>query len=488
MRYQKTWSNGSVSYEPCRQTLDERAQTKQELQKFLDFTSDKLKYPGARMVLDYADTSKFRIKETLGSRVIDDEKAILGKSLCAFFRLLHKKVCQYSTIEDYIASEKRSLSIETSVASGKKQHEWEQQISLTIKGTALPGKTMPKYHRYEEKELLRCLCRMAGRGEIPQPTYFIMNADHSVSVCYIFSDTLPASMEPQLRALCWVLAERFAELEEKLPKNFCSYQVDTRKVDQWRKTRLPGSYHVKGRSMVSFLPSPFTKQYTYHEMLDFLGETSYRSRYRIQNAKKKIARLRKIGRNSYEKWKTMPKFYDKGIRYERNPAMKRDRFIALRQLNQLLELSYTGYAFPSNRDVQDVFMILYQKAFPESERFQAFLACEKFATKVLSTSFLFAGSKGRRITNSEIIQRLGLAKDGSYQGVVYYHPTRTKKFRKEKQHNLRVKVARLVKAGLSCMEIAKNLGISLSNVKRKRIQIQRSGGFHCWAKKALLPI
>lgn len=240
--------------------------------------------------------------------------------------------------------------------------------------------------------------------------------------------------------------------------------------------------------MVSFLPSPFTKQYTYHEMLDFLGETSYRSRYRIQNAKKKIARLRKIGRDSYEKWKTMPKFYDKGIRYERNPAMKKDRFIALRQLNQLLELSYTGYAFPSNRDVQDVFMILYQKAFPESERFQAFLACENFATKVLSTAFLFAGSKGRRITNSEIIQRLGLAKDGSYQGVVYFHPTRTKKFRKEKQHNLRVKVACLVKAGLSCLEIAKNLGISLSNAKRKRIQIQRSGGFCCWAKKALLPI
>ena len=322
-----------------------------------------------------------------------------------------------------------------------------------------------------EQELERQIRWYGTYGDAPMPNAIVFTGSGGCHLYYIFED-LPngkgGRMAEGIQAVKRQLLARLVQIEKTLQDEGLYFHVDTQAIDASRVFRIPGSIHPDTGRMCWMKPLQSTP-YGYKEFCRCLSDVPWKGDYAVANARRDIERARfGYGRKD---WRSEPYAMTK-------------QFLGAKRLRELLRLAHTGWGFQDCRELAAHFAWIWGRDAELSEdeirdKLRELNAC---FYQPISERELFYTARGNgksyRYTNSRI--RLALGLDGS-EGYFAGRRSREYKNRAGKTQLHKKWIAALVLAGKKIREIAQEMHLSISLVKRRRTEMKKAEGFTFWA-------
>jgi len=309
---------------------------------------------------------------------------------------------------------------------------------------------------------------------IPMPNYIVFTGSGGCHLYYVF-ESLPNGSEKRMvkgiQATKMKLIAKWVEAESNFDPHGLGFKVDTNATDPTRVFRVPGSIH-ENTGRVCYMKSTGTPQYIYKNFCVVLEDKPWNGDYAIKNANRDIER----SRNGFGKKSPI-----------KAPLVNKDMtaaWLGTKRLNELFHLADQGWGFINCREKTAHLAWIWLRdagfAMPECEM-QLRRLNELFYAPLSIRELLYTAKgngKNYRYSNQTIRSLLGL--DGS-EGFFIGHRSREFKDRAGKARKHKRLIAGLVLLGKKIREIAKELKLSISLVKRRRIEIKKSEGFTHWA-------
>ena len=328
----------------------------------------------------------------------------------------------------------------------------------------------PDYEAVEQ-ELERQIRWHSTYGDAPMPNAIVFTGSGGCHLYYIFED-LPngkkGRMAEGIQAVKMQLLARWVPLEKSLQEEGLDFHVDTQAVDASRVFRVPGSSHRDTGRMCRMKPLRLAS-YGYKELCRCISDIPWNGDYAVVNARRDIERMR-FGYGQSER--------------RSKPYTMTKQFLGAKRLRELLRLAHAGWGFQNCRELAAHFAWVWGRdaELSEDEIRDKLLELNACFYRPLSEKELFYTAKGNgksyRYTNVRIRLTLGL--DDS-EG--YFTGRRSREYKDRAGTTRRHKkwIAALVLAGKKIREIAQELHLSVSLVKRRRTEMKKAEGFTFWA-------
>ena len=226
------------------------------------------------------------------------------------------------------------------------------------------------------------------------------------------------------------------------------------------------------------------EKYKYKDLLSYFDEESWRADYKIENSRKYINKRRGIDttHKSEDKQETTTQpatttnqlFFDNLTKEEINLTRKR--------IKAMFILAKGGKDFKNCREIA-CFIIrnwCMQLKYTQEKTKQILTEFNNLLKEPLSEKELFQNTCSKKLykfTNTYLKHTLNLTEKEAMVFAKRYRPGD----RKERTLIDKVNIAKLLLQGLSSEEICNKLSISLSLLKRRRVEMKKEEGLEYWA-------
>ena len=267
------------------------------------------------------------------------------------------------------------------------------------------------------------------------------------------------------------IAAKWVETEKNLDLLGAGYQVDIKATDSSRMLRVPGSIH-EDTGRMCYMKQLVPRRYTYKNLCALLEDKPWNGEYAIQNSIWDIERCR----NGFgKKLSTFIPFVSRNMT---------SVWLGTKRLNELFRLAGSGWGFIGCREITAHLAWIWAKnaGLSAQDCETALRRLNELFYEPLSERELLYTAKGNGKSylyrNETIRFKLGL--DGS-EGFFVGHRSREFKDRFGKAQKHKKLIAGLVLMGRKIREIAQELKLSISLIKRRRTEMKKSEGFTYWA-------
>jgi len=307
---------------------------------------------------------------------------------------------------------------------------------------------------------------------IPLPTHIVFTGSGGCHLYYVF-ESLPNGSERKMvegiQATKMKLAAKWVETEKNLDSLGAGYQVDIKATDASRMLRVPGSIH-EDTGRMCYMKRLAPRCYTYKSLCTLIEDKPWNGTYAMQNSMRDIDR----SRNGFRK-KTQITFSNRNMT---------SAWLGTKRLNELFRLAENGWGFMNCREITAHMAWIWAKDVGlYAEECEALLRrLNTLFYEPLSERELLYTAKGNGKSylyrNETIRFKLGLeGSDGFFAG----RRVREFKDRSGKAQRHKKLIAGLVLLGRKIKEIAQELKLSVSIIKRRRTEMKKSEGFTYWA-------
>ena len=337
-----------------------------------------------------------------------------------------------------------------------------------------------------EEELINILKWAWDTQRIPKPNLYSFTGSGGVHLYYCF-ERLPKSMNQSINALKWAIAEKIVEYEKDFPmRNGKTYKVDTKIFDSQRLDRVPGSIHETTGQMCKCFNTD-KKRYKYKELLEYCDEEKWNGKYKIENSRQYIGKLR----GETEE----PQKEEQAIKKEMNlpsthlsPATltKEDKKLSTKRINGLFTLARKGKDFTGCREISCFILRNWcnQLQYSNNKTENILKKFNNLFDEPLSERELLQNTRSKKLykfTNAYLKQTLNLTEEEALVFCKRYRPGD----RKERTLIDKINIAKLLLQGLTSDQICEKLSISLSLLKRRRAEMKQAEGLQYWAAMRL---
>ena len=326
-----------------------------------------------------------------------------------------------------------------------------------------------------EEELERKIRWFSASNGIPLPNAIVFTGSGGCHLYYLFED-LPNGkrkrMAQGIQTVKMKLAAHWVETEKYLDSIGAGYQVDLTATDASRMLRVPGSIHEQTGRMcrMKMLGVP---RYCYKDLCALLDERKWNGAYAIMNAYRDIEHSRNGYGGTHRKL------------FKRNAGDNMTAHcLGIKRLNELFALARQGWGFIGCREKTAHLAWIWSRdaGLSRQETEYRLRELNRLFYAPLSERELLYTARGSgkqyKYTNERIRTELGL--DGT-EGFFTGRRSREGKNRAKITTIHKKKIATLVLAGKKIVEIARELGLSISLIKRRRTEMKKSEGFTFWA-------
>lgn len=334
-----------------------------------------------------------------------------------------------------------------------------------------------------EDELLNILKWAWELDKIPMPNLYSFTGSGGVHLYYCI-ERLPKTMNQSINAVKWAIAEKIIEYEDDFPmRNGKTYKVDTKVFDNQRLDRVPGSIHEDtGKMCVCFTTGK--ERYKYKDLLSYFDEESWRADYKIENSRKYINKRRGIDttHKSEDKQETTTQPTTPTNQLLSDNLTKEEINLTRKRIKAMFILAKGGKDFKNCREIA-CFIIrnwCMQLKYTQEKTKQILTEFNNLLKEPLSEKELFQNTRSKKLykfTNTYLKHTLNLTEKEAMVFAKRYRPGD----RKERTLIDKVNIAKLLLQGLSSEEICNKLSISLSLLKRRRVEMKKEEGLEYWA-------
>ena len=326
-----------------------------------------------------------------------------------------------------------------------------------------------------EEELERKIRWFSISNGIPLPNCIVFTGSGGCHLYYLFED-LPNGREKKMasgiQAVKMKLAARWVETEKYLDSVGAGYQVDLTATDASRMLRVPGSIHERTGRMCRMKMFEVPR-YGYKALCKLLDEKKWNGTYAIMNAYRDIEHSRHgYGNTSRNLFK---RFIGDNMTAH---------CLGIKRLNELFALARQGWGFVGCREKTAHLVWIWSRDAGLSQQETEYRLHELnrlFYSPLSERELLYTArgsGKQYKYTNKRIRMELGL--DGT-EGFFLGRRSHAGKDRAKTTAVHKKKIAELVLAGKKILEIARELRLSISLVKRRRSEMKKAEGFSFWA-------
>jgi hypothetical protein len=333
------------------------------------------------------------------------------------------------------------------------------------------GDFMPDYNALEE-QLIQNIRWYAESYGIPMPTHITFSGSGGCHLYYKF-ESLPNGFDRKMvkgiQATKMKLIARWVECESNLVKYVEGFKVDDKASDSSRVFRVPGSIHEETGRMCRIMRTGIPT-YSYKALCAALDECPWNGTYAIINASRDIEYIR----SGFKKKQSAFPF----------ASQMTSEWLGSKRIYEMFALARSGWGFWNCREKAAHLMWVWCRdtGLPIEECEEKLCQLNDMYHTPLSKRELLRTARGNDksyyYTNNSIRSVLGL--DGS-EGFFVGHHVREFKDREGKAKRHKKLIAALVMLGKKISEIADELRLSISIVKRRRTEIKKSEGFKFWA-------
>ena len=309
---------------------------------------------------------------------------------------------------------------------------------------------------------------------IPLPTQIVFSGSGGCHLYYLF-ESLPNGaahqMQIGIQATKMKLVAKWVEAEKGLDAYGPGFKVDVNATDSSRVFRVPGSIHEDTGRMCRIIKTG-VNTYKYKSLCAALEERPWNGAYALMSANLDIELFRNGHMRKIAFVKTPPK------------AGMTAQWLGAKRLNELFLLARSGWGFINCREKTSHLAWIWARdaGFSMSECEDKLRQLNEYFHMPLRERELFHIAKGNGksywYTNERIRFELGLdVSDG------YFVNFRSREFKdREGKAKLHKKlISTMVLIGKKISEIACELHLSISLVKRRRSQMKKMEGFDFWA-------
>ena len=311
-------------------------------------------------------------------------------------------------------------------------------------------------------------------GIIFMPNFIVFSGSGGCHLYYLF-ESLPNGAKKQMakgiQATKMQLVAKWVEAEKHLDTYGPGFEVDVKATDASRVFRLPGSIH-ESTGRMCYMKATRTLRYIYKNLCAMLSDKPWNGDYAKQNANQDIERCR----NGYGKKST--------VRIPFANKFMTEQWLANKRIGEMFRLARWGHGFYDCRESAAHMMWSWvrQVNLSPAECESKLRELNEYFHAPLSESELLKTARGGEkiywYRNQTIRDRLGLAPS---DGFFVSRRAREFKDRAGKARRHKKLIAGLILLGKKIREIAQELKLSVSLVKRRRTEIKKSEGFKIWA-------
>ena len=330
-----------------------------------------------------------------------------------------------------------------------------------------------------EEELYRVLSWLwIIDKRLPEPNLVSFSGGGGIHLYFTFGH-IPASMHKSLRYLKQLINKRIQEYLDtcgiaptahKENGTFAHYRVDTKTVDPQRYDRVPGSINPKtGRRCVCFKTG--VKRYSYQDIFTYFDEQIEINRAKMADYKEKAKLYSRTNKEKSCKAK-------KGKKY----GVSTKNRVPNRRVQGLFALQKNGKSFDGCREFACHIIASSMRSMnkPVEEIETALNAFNAGFAMPLASCELQAILRQKnvyRFTNKYISDVLELTADEKKLMFPQSRPGN----RKERTWKNKVAIAKAAMQGMTVIQTAEWVGLSVSCVKHMRAAMLREGGFLFWS-------
>lgn len=330
-----------------------------------------------------------------------------------------------------------------------------------------------------EEELYRALSWLwVIDKRLPEPNLVSFSGGGGIHLYFTFGH-IPASMHKSLRYLKQLINKRIQEYLDtcgivptthKENGTFAHYRVDMKTVDPQRYDRVPGSINPKtGRRCVCFKTG--VERYNYQDIFTYFDEQIEINRAKMADYKEKAKLYSRTNKEKSCKVK-------KGKKY----GVSTKNRVPNRRVQGLFALQKNGKSFDGCREFACHIIASSMRSMnkPVEEIETALNTFNAGFTMPLASCELQAILRQKniyRFTNKYISDVLELTADEKKLMFAAKRPGN----RKERTWNNKVAIAKAAMQGMTVVQTAERVGLSVSCVKHMRAAMLREGGFLFWS-------
>lgn len=330
-----------------------------------------------------------------------------------------------------------------------------------------------------EEELYRALSWLwIIDKKLPEPNLVSFSGGGGIHLYFTFGH-IPASMHKSLRYLKQLINKRIQEYLDtcgiaptahKENGTFAHYRVDMKTVDPQRYDRVPGSINPKtGRRCVCFKTG--VERYSYQDIFTYFDEQIEINRAKMADYKEKAKLYSQTNKEKSCKVK-------KGKKY----GVSTKNRVPNRRVQGLFALQKNGKSFDGCREFACHIIASSMRSMnkPVEEIETALNTFNAGFAMPLASCELQAILRQKnvyRFTNKYISDVLELTADEKKLMFAAKRPGN----RKERTWNNKVAIAKAAMQGITVVQTAERVGLSVSCVKHMRAAMLREGGFLFWS-------
>lgn len=330
-----------------------------------------------------------------------------------------------------------------------------------------------------EEELYRVLSWLwIIDKRLPEPNLVSFSGGGGIHLYFTFGH-IPASMHKSLRYLKQLINKRIQEYLDtcgivptahKENGTFAHYRVDMKTVDPQRYDRVPGSINPKtGRRCVCFKTG--VERYSYQDIFTYFDEQIEINRAKMADYKEKAKLYSRTNKEKSCRSKKSKKY----------GASTKNR-VPNRRVQGLFALQKNGKSFDGCREFACHIIASSMRSMnkPVEEIETALNTFNAGFAMPLTSCELQAILRQKniyRFTNKYISDVLELTADEKNLMFAAKRPGN----RKERTWNNKVTIAKAAMQGMTVVQTAERVGLSVSCVKHMRAAMLREGGFLFWS-------
>lgn len=330
-----------------------------------------------------------------------------------------------------------------------------------------------------EEELYRALSWLwIIDKKLPEPNLVSFSGGGGIHLYFTFGH-IPASMHKSLRYLKQLINKRIQEYLDtcgiaptahKENGTFAHYRVDMKTVDPQRYDRVPGSINPKtGRRCVCFKTG--VERYSYQDIFTYFDEQIEINRAKMVDYKEKAKLYSRTNKEKSCKVKNGKKY-----------GVSTKNRVPNRRVQGLFALQKNGKSFDGCREFACHIIASSMRSMnkPVEEIETALNTFNAGFAMPLASCELQAILRQKnvyRFTNKYISDVLELTADEKKLMFSAKRPGN----RKERTWNNKVAIAKAAMQGMTIVQTAERVGLSVSCVKHMRAAMLREGGFLFWS-------
>lgn len=330
-----------------------------------------------------------------------------------------------------------------------------------------------------EEELYRVLSWLwIIDKKLPEPNLVSFSGGGGIHLYFTFGH-IPASMHKSLRYLKQLINKRIQEYLDtcgivptahKENGTFAHYRVDMKTVDPQRYDRVPGSINPKtGRRCVCFKTG--VERYSYQDIFTYFDEQIEINRAKMADYKEKAKLYSRTNKEKSCKSKKSKKY-----------GVSTKNRVPNRRVQGLFALQKNGKSFDGCREFACHIIASSMRSMNKPvEEIETALNTfnDGFAMPLTSCELqaILRQKNIYRFTNKYISDVLELTADEKNLMFAAKRPGN----RKERTWNNKVAIAKAAMQGMTVVQTAERVGLSVSCVKHMRAAMLREGGFLFWS-------